>query len=208
MAEVLTAQGLVIAVTNAEGDVYPFACTKDATLSISRDFLELAPKTNGVFREYISGRSSFSISGSGLVKMVQSNLQPITFFDNFIEGTDSEFIGYIDMVDASGNYKVYKFTCIVQELTLNSAIGQNGSYSFTLQGTGPLVEISIVDSYTVSSGKITSRSTASYKLIGVAIDGVWYYNYTVTNEGGGVFTITIGTSYNGKTVKAAYLQLF
>jgi hypothetical protein len=208
MAEVLTAQGLVIAVTNAEGDVYPFACTKDATLSISRDFLELAPKTNGVFREYITGRTGFSVSGSGLVKLVESYSQPITFFDTFIEGTDSEFIGYIDMVDASGNYKVYKFTCIVQELTLNSAIGQNGSYSFTLQGTGPLVEISIVDTYTVSSGKITSRSTASYKLIGVAIDGVWYYNYTVTNEGGGVFTITIGTSYNGKTVKAAYLQLF
>ena len=208
MAEVLTAQGLVIAVTNAAGDVYPFACTKDVTLSISRDFLELAPKTNGVFREYITGRTGFSVSGNGLVKMVESYSQPITFFDTFIEGTDSEFIGYIDMVDASGNYKVYKFTCIVQELTLNSAIGQTGSYSFTLQGTGPIVEISIVDSYTVSSGKITSRSTASYKLIGVAIDGVWYYNYTVTNEGGGVFTITIGTSYNGKTVKAAYLQLF
>lgn len=208
MAEVVSAQGLVIAVTSPAGDVYPFACTTNASISITRDFIELAPKTNGVFREYIKGRSGYTISGSGLVKMTENYMQPITFFDNFIEGSDSEFIGYLDIIDKSGNYKVYKFTCIVQDLTLDSAIGQNGSYSFTLQGTGPLTEITVVDSYTVASGKITSRSTASYKLIGVAIDGVWYYNYTVTNEGGGVFTITIGTSYNGKTVKAAYLQLF
>ena len=208
MAEVVNAQGLVIAVTSPAGDVYPFACTTNASISITSDFIELAPKTNGVFREYIKGRSGYTISGSGLVKMTESYMQPITFFDNFIEASDSEFIGYLDIIDASGNYKVYKFSCIVQDLTLDSAIGQNSSYSFTLQGTGPLTEITIVDSYTVSSGKITSRSTASYKLIGVAIDGVWYYNYTVTNEGGGVFTITIGTSYNGETVKAAYLQLF
>jgi hypothetical protein len=208
MAEVVTAQGLVLAVTSAAGDVYPFACTTTASITINRDFIELAPKTNGVFREYIKGRSGYTVSGSGLVKMVESYTQPITFFDTFIEGSDSEFIGYLDIVDASGNYKVYKFSCIVQDLTLTNATGQNASYSFTLQGTGPLTEITVVDSYTVASGKITSRSTASYKLIGVAIDGVWYYNYTVTDEGGGVFTITIGASFNGETVKAAYLQLF
>ena len=146
MAEVVTAQGLVLAFTNASGNVYPFACTKDATISITRDFLELAPRTNGVFREYLPNRSSFSISGSGLVKMVQSNLQPITFFDNFIEGSDAAFVGYLDMIDASGNYKVYEFDCIIQDLSLSSSIGQNSSYNFTLQGTGPLTEITTVDS--------------------------------------------------------------
>ena len=207
MAEVLTSQGLVLAFTDASGNVYPFACTTNATITINRDFIELAPKTNGVFREYITGRSGFSVSGSGLVKMVQSNLLPITFFDTFIEGSDTEFIGYLDMIDLSGNYKVYQFTCLIQDLTLTSAVGQNGAYSFTLQGTGPLTEITEVDSYTVSSGKITARDTATYKLVAVGIEGVWYYNYTVTDEGGGIFTITIGTSYNGKTVKAVYIAL-
>lgn len=207
MAEAVTSEGLVLAVTNASGGVYPFACTKNATLSISSDFLELAPRTNGIFREYIKGRQSFTVSGSGLVKMVQSNLQPITFFDAFIEGSDASFICYLDMIDKTGNYKVYKFSCLVQSLTLESSTGQNGTYSFTLQGTGPMTEITVVDSYTVSSGKITARDTATHKLVAVGIAGVWYYNYTVTNEGGGVFTITIGTAYNGQTVKAAYLTL-
>ena len=206
MAEVVTAQGLVLAFTNASGNVYPFACTKDATISITRDFLELAPRTNGVFREYLPNRSSFSISGSGLVKMAQSNLQPITFFDNFIEGSDAAFVGYLDMIDASGNYKVYEFDCIIQDLSLSSSIGQNSSYNFTLQGTGPLTEITTVDSYTVSSGSITGRDTATFKLVAVGIEGTWYYNYTVTGTSP-TFTISIGSSFNGKVVKAVYIAL-
>lgn len=206
MAEVVTAQGLVLAFTNASGNVYPFACTKDATISITRDFLELAPRTNGVFREYLPNRSSFSISGSGLVKMVQSNLQPITFFDNFIEGTDAAFVGYLDMIDASGNYKVYEFDCIIQDLSLSSSIGQNSSYNFTLQGTGPLTEITTVDSYTVASGNITGRNPATFKLVAVGIEGTWYYNYTVTGTSPN-FVISIGSSFNGKVVKAVYIAL-
>jgi hypothetical protein len=59
----------------------------------------------------------------------------------------------------------------------------------------------------VSSGKITARSTASWKLVAVGIEGSWYYNYSVTNEGGGVFSISFGTAYNGKSVKAAYIPI-
>jgi hypothetical protein len=206
MAEAVKAEGLVIAVTNASGSVYPFACTKSATLNISRDFLELAPRTNGIFREYLANRTNFNISGDGLVKIVQSDMQPITFFDSFIEGSDQEFVGYLDMIDASGNYKVYKFTCIIQNLSITSATAQYGTYSYTLQGTGPLTEITTVDSYTVSSGSITGRDPDDYKLIAVGIDGVWYYNYSVTGTSP-TFTISIGTSYNGKVVKAVYIAL-
>jgi hypothetical protein len=206
MAEALKAEGLVIAVTNASVGVYPFACTKTATLSITRDFLELAPRTNGIFREFLPNRTSFTISGDGLIKMTESNMQPITFFDSFIEGTDQEFVGYLDMIDASGNYKVYQFSCIIQDLSLTSATTQNGAYSFTLQGTGPLIEITTVDSYTVSSGSITGRDPDDYKLVAVGIDGIWYYNYSVTGTSPN-FVISIGASYNGKVVKAVYIAL-
>jgi hypothetical protein len=206
MAEAVKAEGLVIAVTNASGGVYPFACTKSATLNISRDFLELAPRTNGIFREYLANRTNFNITGDGLVKIVQSDMQPITFFDSFIEGSDQEFVGYLDMIDASGNYKVYKFTCIIQNLSITSATAQYGTYSYTLQGTGPLTEITEVDSYTVSSGSITGRDPDDYKLVAVGIDGMWYYNYSVTGTSPN-FVISIGTSYNGKVVKAVYIAL-
>lgn len=206
MADVVKSEGLVIAVTDASGNVYPFACAKDATISITRDFLELAPRTNGVFREYLPNRSSFTVSGSGLVKMSQSYMQPITFFDTFIEGSDSEFIGYLDMIDPQGNYKVYQFSCIIQDLSLNSTVGQTGNYSYSLQGTGPLTEISSVDSYTVGSGKIFGRNPATYKLVAVGIAGTWYYNYSVVNEGA-FFSITVGTQFNGLSAKAVYITL-
>ena len=207
MAEVVTSEGLVLAVTNASGGVFPFACAKNATLSISRDTLELAPRTNGVFREYIQNRMSFTVSGNGLVKMAESNMQPITFFDTFIEGTDQEFLCYLDMIDKTGNYKVYQFTAFITSLSISSSVNEFGSYDYTLQGTGPLVEISTVDSYTVASGYITGRNTATFKLVAVGIEGKWYYNYTVTSPSAGVFEINIGTSFNGKTVKAAYISI-
>ena len=181
MAEAVLSEGLVLAVTNASGGVFPFACAKNATLSISRDTLELAPRTNGVFREYIQNRMSFTVSGNGLVKMAESNMQPITFFDTFIEGTDQEFLCYLDIIDKTGNYKVYQFTAFITSLSISSNVNEFGSYDYTLQGTGPLLEITSVDSYVVSSGKITARSTATYKLVAVGIEGKWYYNYTVTN---------------------------
>ena len=207
MADAVKAEGLVIAVTNSSGAVYPFACAKDSTITISRDTIELAPKTNNVYREYIKGRQSFTVSGSGLVKIAESNLQPITFFDDYIDGVDSEVVGYLDMIDSSNNYRVYQFNAIINELTLTSNVGALGQYNYSLQGSGPLTELSVVDTYTVTTGKITSRDTASYKLVAVGFGGKWYYNYTVTNEGGGVFTITIGTSYNGVSVKAVYIAL-
>lgn len=207
MADAVKAEGLVIAVTNSSGGVYPFACAKDATITISRDTIELAPKTNNIYREYIKGRQGFTISGSGLVKLAESNMQPITFFDDYIDGIDSEIVGYMDIIDTSNNLRVYQFNAIINELSLASTIGSLGQYNYTLQGSGPFTELSVIDTYSVSSGKITARDTTSYKLVGVGFGGKWYYNYSVTNEGGGVFTITIGTSYNGVSVKAVYIAL-
>jgi hypothetical protein len=207
MADVLKTEGLVIAVTDSSGNVYPFACAKNATITITKDFLELAPKTNNVFREFINARETFTVSGNGLIKMSQSNMQSITFFDNFIKGLDTtSFVCYLDMIDPQGNYKVYKFSAFIQDLSLNTTYGNIPSYTFTLQGTGPLTEITSVDSYTVSSGSITARNPSNYKLVAVGIDGVWYYNYSVTGTSPN-FVISIGTSYNGKVVKAVYIAL-
>lgn len=212
MADVVKAEGLVIAATDASGNVYPFACAKNVSLSISRDFFELAPKTSTsvAFRSYIKNKTTFSITGDGLVKMVESNMLPITFFDGFIEGTDASIVGssdsfvaYIDFIDAQNNYKLYKFGCIFQDLSLSSSAGQNAAYSFTLQGNGAITELTVVDTYTVSSGTIPGRSTATHKLVAVGYRGKWYYNYTVS--AGPV--INLGTSLNGVSVVAAYIAL-
>lgn len=207
MADTLKAEGLVLTATYSNGDVFPFACAKNSSINVSRDFIELAPKTNGYFREYIIGRTGFTISGSGLIKLLQSYMNAFPFFDQFMLNIDATFKAYLDFIDNQNNYKVYKFDCIMQDLTLDSTIGATPSYSYTLQGTGPIELINIVDQYTVASGVITGRNPANYKLTAVGYQGKWYFNYTVTEPTAGVFVISLGSGLNGVTVTASYLSL-
>lgn len=202
MADAVKAEGLVIAYL-FEDNVYPLACAKNSSITMSRDFIELAPKTNGLYREYITGRRGFTISGSGLVKMAQDYMQSFEFFADFFSGTDTKYTAFLDLIDAQNNYRIYQFECYIQDLTLDSTIGSIASYNYTLQGTGSFTELTIVDTYTVSGGTIPARDTATHKLVAVGYGGKWYYNYTVT----GSFVISLGASLNGNSVVAAYIAL-
>ena len=202
MADAVKAEGLVIAYL-FEDNVYPLACAKNSSITMSRDFLELAPKTNGLYREYITSRRGFTISGSGLVKMAQTYMHPIGFFDDLFTGTDTKYTAFLDMIDAQNNYRIYQFDCYIQDITLDSTVGGIANYNYTLQGTGSFTELTIVDTYTVSGGTIPARDTATHKLVAVGYGGKWYYNYTVT----GSFVINLGTALNGTSVVAAYIAL-
>lgn len=201
MADAVKAEGLVLALTNESGGVYPFACAKDANLTITSEPIELAPKVNSAYRQYIKGRKTYTISGSGLVKLVESNMQPVTFFEPFIESTDITYVGYLDIIDNQNNYKVYQFNCVITSLSIDLNVGNFGQYSYTLQGTGPFTEITSVDTYTVSGGTITARDPLTYKLVAVGYGGKWYYNYTIS--AGPV--INLGSSLNGTSVTAVYV---
>ena len=207
MADVLKAEGLVLTATYSNGDVFPFACAKNSSINVSRDFIELAPKTSGYFREYIIGRTGFTVSGNGLIKLIQSYMNAFAFFDQFILNQDTTFKAYLDMIDNQNNYKVYKFDCIMQDLTLDSTIGETPTYTYTLQGTGPIELINIVDQYTVASGVIAARDPADYKLTAVGYRGQWYFNYVVTEPTPGTFVISLGAGLNGAVVTASYLAL-
>lgn len=203
MADAVKAEGLVIAYTDSSGNVYPLACAKDATLQITRDLLELAPKTTNTFRRFIPSKRSFTISGSGLVKLVGTNMQGLDFFDDMFTTIDTNYVAYLDIIDAQNNYKVYQFNCYISDLTLDSTIGTFSTYNFTLQGNGAFTEITEVDTATVTSGTVPGRSTTSWKLVAVGYGGKWYYNYSVS--AGPV--INLGTSLNGTSVVAAYIAI-
>jgi predicted secreted protein len=205
MADAVKAEGLVLAFEYGAG-VYPFACAKNSSITISKEMIELAPKTDGKFREYLSGKRSFSISGSGLVKVAQDNMIPIAGFDSFMIGTDVALKGYLDIIDAQNNLRVYAFDCFIQELTYDSTVGGFANYSYSLQGSGPLSLLSEIDTRTVTSGEITARNPADYKLVAVGYDGKWFYNYSVTGTTPN-FVISMGTSLNGKSVKAVYIEI-
>lgn len=202
MADVVKAEGLVIAYT-LSGNVYPLACAKSSSISITRDFLELAPKTNIQNRSYIPTRKGFTVSGNGLIKLAENYMQPFSFFNDMFTTNDTLYTCYLDIIDAQNNYKLYQFNAYIESLNLESTIGNFSQYSYSLRGNGAFTELTIVDTYTVSGGTITARSTATHKLVAVGYGGKWYYNYTVS--AGPV--INLGTSLNGTSVVAAYIAL-
>ncbi len=206
MADAVKAEGLVIAYL-FENNVYPLACAKNSSITMSRDFLELAPKTNGLYREYITARRGFTISGSGLVKMAQDYMQSIEFFFEFFTGSDTKYTAFLDMIDAQNNYRVYQFDCYIQDITLDSTVGGLANYNYTIQGTGGFTELTIVDDEVVALGLIPGRDTDTHKLVAIGYGGKWYYNYSVTEPTPGTFVINLGTALNGTTVIAAYIAL-
>lgn len=203
MADVVKAEGLVIAYTDSSGNIYPLACAKDTNITITRDLLELAPKTTNTFRRYIPAKRSFTITGNGLVKLVGTNQHGLSFFNDLFTTVDTNYVAYLDIIDPQNNYKVYQFNCYITDLSLDSSQGNFAQYSYTLQGNGAFTELTIVDTYTVSGGTITARSTATHKLVAVGYGGKWYYNYSVS--AGPV--INLGTSLNGTSVVAAYITI-
>lgn len=201
MADAVKAEGLVLAYTDGSGNTYPLACAKDASITINRDVLELAPKSYNTFRRYIPTKRSFTITGSGLVKLVGTTQHGLDFFDDLFTTTDTNYTAYLDIIDAQNNYKMYQFNCYITNLTLSTTVGGFANYDYTLQGNGAFTELTEIDTYTVSGGTITARSTTTHKLVAVGYGGKWYYNYTVS--AGPV--INLGSSLNGTTVVAAYI---
>jgi hypothetical protein len=201
MADPVKAEGLVIAYT-VGSTIYPLACTKDATMTIASDMLELAPKTNNTHRQFIPTKRAFTISGSGLVKIVGTNQHGIDFFEDLLTTTNTKYTAYLDIIDPQNNYRVYQFQCYVQSVDYSSTVNNFAQYNYTLQGTGGFTELTVVDTYTVSSGTIPGRSTTTHKLVAIGYGGKWYYNYSVVST-----TITLGTALNGTSVVAAYITI-
>ena len=210
MADTLKAEGLVIAAMDSSGNAYPFACATNSSISISGETLEIATISNNSYRSFIGGRQSFTVSGSGLAKMTETSMNGINFFDNFITGTNTKFKCYLDLIDNQNNYQSYEFYVIITSLSLDSTYGAFPTYSYTLQGASPITDTLTRLQNTVASGKINaldgSQTGGIYKLVAVGYGGKWYFNYTVTLDGG-VAVIVLGSALNGTVVTHAYTTI-
>jgi hypothetical protein len=208
--DVVKADGLVIAFTRDDGKVYPLACAKDTSITITRDMIELAPKSNNYFRRFIPGKRTFTVSGSGLVKLVYQGAQlGLDYFDDMFTTTNTNFVAYLDMISPYPDYKVYQFNCYISELTLDSVVNGFASYSYTLQGNGAFTEITEVDSTIVGSGTsglISARNYDDWQLVAVGYEGKWYYQYNVLLIEGNYY-IDIGSALNGTKVRTVYIPI-
>lgn len=209
----ITADGLVMTLAYG-GNIYPIGCAKDVTLNLSRNFLELAPKTNSRFREYYPDRVTGTITGNALVILEGTNSHPIqSLFQDIYAITPTLFGITFDILDnktSAPNYIAYETTAYLQDITLNSATGQNPSYSFTLQISGPIIPStsgsSTLSTYqqTLASGKVSAQNPATKALFAVGFNGKWYYSYVVTTPSAGVYEILIPEATNGTKITTIY----
>lgn len=210
MADTIKAEGLVLAAMDSSGNVYPFACATNSNITINSETIEIATISNNVYRSFINGRQTFTISGSGLAKLVESNMQGVNFFDNFITGTNTKFKCFLDLIDNQNNYQSYQFECFITSLSLDSTYGTFTTYNYSLQGTGAITDTLIRDQDVVASGKVTAPAGSEpggiYKLVAVGYGGKWYFNYTVTLDGA-TPVINLGSGLNGTTVTHCYTAI-
>jgi predicted secreted protein len=182
---------------------YPFACAKEVTISQTTDKLELAPYTTGKWRSYIYGRTSGTITGNGVVKVV-ADANRYGIFDLIDYQLQHQIIlTRYTTTDPQGNFKTYDVPCLIDEVTFTGTVGQLATYSFSLTMSGdpefnqtpitqPLTDVDYWD-YTATGGETTISDSS---IIGVGL-------LDVRRNGIGVQFITTGTPTSSQVLYTA-----
>lgn len=198
MGQAIKAEGLVLGFDDGY-HVYPMACAKTSTFTVTQDYIELAPKTSTAWREFITSRKTFVVSGDGLLKLDDTYAYGDDYLDDKIVTGSNEITGFLFMADEDSG-KMYKFNGYMTELTYSAGVGGFGQYNYSIQGNGePTLLFDVTQ--TVSAGAITGVNPATYRYIALAIDGKVYFNYDPNPSTG---AITLGSSFNGKSVVVFY----
>jgi predicted secreted protein len=202
MADAVKGQDVVF-YAKLGANYYPFACAKEVTISQTTDKLELAPYTTGKWRSYIYGRTSGTITGTGVVKVV-ADASKYGIFDLIDYQLQHQIIlTKYTTTDPQGNFKTYEVPCLIDEVTFTGTVGQLATYSFSLTMSGdpefnqtpitqPLTDVDYWD-YTATGGE-TTISDAS--IIGVGL-------LDVRRNGIGVEFITTGTPTSSQVLYTA-----
>lgn len=198
MSNAIKADGLVLGFDDGF-HVYPMACAKTSTFTITQDFIELAPKTSSEWREYITARKTFVVSGDGLLKLDDTYAYGDDYLDDKIVTGSNEITGFLFMADSTDG-KLYKFTGYMNELSYSASVGGFAQYSYSIQGTSEPT-LALDTAQTVTAGAVTGVNPATYRYLALAIDGQLYFNYTPNPSTG---AITVGTQFNGKTAIIFY----
>jgi hypothetical protein len=103
---------------------YTLQCSKDATISITQDNLELAPKTNHRYKKFIPNRISGTIQGSGVVETT-NNYNVFQLQTLQLAGTDVE-------CKFNVGSKNYTMSCLISELTINASASGFANFTYNL----------------------------------------------------------------------------
>lgn len=106
------------------GVYYNLKCSKDATISITQDNLELAPKTNHRYKKFIPNRISGTIQGTGVLDS-SNNYSFYQLQTLQLAGTDAECKLIVGT-------KTYTIDCLISELSINAAASGFANFTYNL----------------------------------------------------------------------------
>ena len=138
MASPVQAQAVVI-YAKIGSVYYPIACAKDASITTTSDFIELAPRSSAVWREYEYGRITGEITGTGVTKVNTGDSLYSIFDLHGYQFSQLKILVKYSVNDPEGNYKVYECNTLVREMNITGSAAALSGYSYALQITGPVV---------------------------------------------------------------------
>lgn len=101
------------------------AACKASTIRINADVIEIAGVLSGTYREYTTGRKSWAIDNSVFISELPSLLN----------------VGTIVNVKISGGGSTLTGSGIITSRDINAQRGSLASGSISIQGTGPLTQV-------------------------------------------------------------------
>ena len=131
MSDTVKADGIVIYHKLGVG-YYPIACGTTASITTTTDKIELAPYTNGKWRAYEYGRTTGTISSSGLIKIDAGGTaySPFDLID--YQHSHQKVLTKYTITDPQGNSKTYQANCLIDEVTLNTDAGGVATYTMSM----------------------------------------------------------------------------
>jgi hypothetical protein len=116
---------------------YPIACSKDVSITTTSDFLELAPRSSSIWREFIPSRISGQITGNGITKIVSDSLYSVFDLMGY-QFDQTPVLAKFELTDPSANIKVFECETLVEECNVSGEAGRLSNHSYSLKITGPV----------------------------------------------------------------------
>lgn len=179
---------------------YPISCSTDVSISTDAEEIETAPKTNGLWRTYIYGRMTGSITGSGLVNIVPSagNYGVLDIWN--YQFSQLPVLCKFQITDEDANVSVYECSAMVQNVTVSGSASGAGKFNYTLKingaiapSTTPTAGGTTVDAWTYTEATGGTTIIGNAVLIGADV-------ILVDRSGSGLEVITSGTPNNNQVL--------
>lgn len=135
MPEVVKPRGVVL-YAYVSGNYIPIACAKDVTFSTNNTFLQLAPKTSGIYESFIPQRVQQTLSGTGLT-IVNEGTELWSYQD--LEDkllAQTTFLAKVIVSGSNGSLRIKEYTVYVESLSVSGSASNFSTFNYSLKVTG------------------------------------------------------------------------